>query len=109
MPTSALFTAAWPVAVFLISLASAWISVALASPAHAQTPSAIERGRYLVQAAGYSDCHPSGYAEAAGKIDEKLWLACSALGGRGAPGLGLVGERAPAHVPPDRKPQLEIA
>lgn len=43
----------------------------------------IEHGRYLVQIAGCNDCHTPGYAQAGGKVDEKLWLTGDILGWRG--------------------------
>ena len=43
----------------------------------------IQRGRYLTMIAGCNDCHTEGYAEAAGKVDEKFWLTGSKLGWRG--------------------------
>jgi uncharacterized membrane protein len=72
---------------------SAWIAAAgagalqaLAASAAAAPPAdkaAIERGRYVVRIAGCNDCHTAGYAEAAGKIDEKRWLTGDPLGWRG--------------------------
>jgi len=43
----------------------------------------IERGRYLVQIAACNDCHTPGYAQQAGKVDEKLWLTGDKLGWSG--------------------------
>jgi mono/diheme cytochrome c family protein len=43
----------------------------------------IEQGRYLVRIAGCNDCHTPGYAGAAGKVDEAIWLTGDALGWRG--------------------------
>ncbi|TWC35621.1 hypothetical protein FBY03_11040 [Pseudomonas sp. SJZ079] len=43
----------------------------------------IARGRYLVQASACNDCHTPGYPEAAGRVDEQLWLTGSDLGWRG--------------------------
>jgi mono/diheme cytochrome c family protein len=43
----------------------------------------VDQGRYLVQIAGCNDCHTPGYAPAAGKVDEKLWLTGDPLGWRG--------------------------
>ena len=37
-------------------------------------PADVQRGRYLVQIGGCNDCHTPGYANANGKVDEKLWL-----------------------------------
>lgn len=54
-----------------------------AEPAKGQDRSLVERGRYLVQIAGCNDCHTPGYMQAAGKVDEKLWLTGDALGWRG--------------------------
>jgi mono/diheme cytochrome c family protein len=51
--------------------------------AQSETEQAVERGRYLVQASGCNDCHTAGYPEAAGQIDERLWLTGSPLGWRG--------------------------
>lgn len=42
-----------------------------------------DRGRYLVIIAGCNDCHTAGYADAAGKIPEKDWLAGDRMGWRG--------------------------
>ncbi|HQY47349.1 MAG TPA: cytochrome C [Usitatibacteraceae bacterium] len=44
----------------------------------------IERGRYLARIAGCNDCHTPGYAQAGGKVDEKLWLTGDTLGWQGA-------------------------
>ena len=46
-------------------------------------PTAVERGRYLVQIAGCNDCHTPGYLAAGGKVDEKLWLTGDNFGWRG--------------------------
>ncbi len=51
--------------------------------AQGETEQAVERGRYLVQASGCNDCHTAGYPEAAGQVDERLWLTGSPLGWRG--------------------------
>jgi mono/diheme cytochrome c family protein len=48
-----------------------------------KSPSAVERGRYLVKTTGCNDCHTAGYAQAAGKIAEKDWLQGDALGWQG--------------------------
>lgn len=42
-----------------------------------------DRGRYLVIIAGCNDCHTAGYADAAGKVPEKDWLAGDRIGWRG--------------------------
>ena len=83
MEAISLIKAARPSAALLISAASALITAAFAPPAHAQSRSEIERGRYLVKTAGCNDCHTHGYAEAAGTLDEKHWLTGSGLGWRG--------------------------
>ena len=46
-------------------------------------PADVQRGRYLVQIGGCNDCHTPGYANANGKVDEKLWLTGDKLGWRG--------------------------
>jgi mono/diheme cytochrome c family protein len=61
---------------------------ALSSSAVAQSSKPVEdpqvtRGRYLIQIAGCNDCHTPGYIQAAGKVDEKLWLTGDELGWRG--------------------------
>lgn len=43
----------------------------------------VDRGRYLVKIAGCNDCHTPGYMQAAGKVDEKLWLTGDSFGWRG--------------------------
>jgi mono/diheme cytochrome c family protein len=43
----------------------------------------VEHGRYMVQIAGCNDCHTAGYALAAGKVDEKLWLLGDTVGWQG--------------------------
>jgi mono/diheme cytochrome c family protein len=58
-------------------------AAARAEPAARQDKSLVERGRYLVQIAGCNDCHTPGYMEAAGKVDEKLWLTGDSFGWRG--------------------------
>lgn len=45
--------------------------------------SVVDRGRYLVRITGCNDCHTPGYNEAAGKVDEKLWLVGTSLGWNG--------------------------
>ena len=60
----------------------------LAGAAHAQDKAGkasadVNRGRYLVVAGGCNDCHTPGYPQAAGKVDEKLWLTGEKLGYRG--------------------------
>jgi mono/diheme cytochrome c family protein len=56
---------------------------AIAVDAASSTPSAIERGRYLVQTAGCNDCHTAGYAESGGRVPEQDWLKGDALGWKG--------------------------
>ena len=62
-------------------------SVVLSASAHAADSSAdqrvLERGRYLLVAAGCNDCHTPGYAEAAGRIPQAQWLTGSAVGFQG--------------------------
>jgi mono/diheme cytochrome c family protein len=43
----------------------------------------VQRGRYLAEIAGCNDCHTPGYMEAAGVVDEKLWLTGNTLGWHG--------------------------
>lgn len=43
----------------------------------------VKHGRYLVQTAGCNDCHTPGYAEAEGRVDEKLWLTGDKVGWSG--------------------------
>ncbi|HXG28923.1 MAG TPA: hypothetical protein VNJ47_08740 [Nevskiales bacterium] len=43
----------------------------------------VERGRYLVQAAGCNDCHTPGYAQREGKVPEAEWLTGDTVGWRG--------------------------
>jgi mono/diheme cytochrome c family protein len=73
-----------------IHFALAVLTIGLHSTPWAQTsgkPPAksaeIERGRYLVQIAACNDCHTPGYAQQAGKVDEKLWLTGDKLGWSG--------------------------
>jgi mono/diheme cytochrome c family protein len=54
-----------------------------AQGAPAQDKALVARGRYLVQIAGCNDCHTPGYMQAAGKVDERLWLTGETLGWRG--------------------------
>ncbi len=54
-----------------------------AQGAPVQDKTLVARGRYLVQIAGCNDCHTPGYMQAAGKVDERLWLTGEALGWRG--------------------------
>lgn len=42
-----------------------------------------DHARYIIKIAGCNDCHTTGYAEAAGKIQEKDWLKGDATGWRG--------------------------
>jgi mono/diheme cytochrome c family protein len=58
-------------------------AAAQAEPAQGHDKSLVARGRYLVQIAGCNDCHTPGYMQAAGKVDEKLWLTGETLGWRG--------------------------
>lgn len=70
-------------------LAAMSVAVLFAGAADAQQradrmPSAeAARGKYLVQIAGCNDCHTPGYANSAGKVDERLWLTGDQLGWRG--------------------------
>lgn len=43
----------------------------------------LQRGRYLVNIGGCNDCHTEGFAPAAGKVPETLWLTGSRLGANG--------------------------
>jgi mono/diheme cytochrome c family protein len=67
----------------LAAAALLWQAAALAEPAQGHDNSLVARGRYLVQIAGCNDCHTPGYMQAAGKVDEKLWLTGETLGWRG--------------------------
>jgi mono/diheme cytochrome c family protein len=58
-------------------------AVAEAHPLPDSDKALVARGRYLVQIAGCNDCHTPGYMQAAGKVDEKLWLTGETLGWRG--------------------------
>lgn len=76
-------------AVALLTAATAALHVeagSTAKPAAAPAADAksIERGRYLARIAGCNDCHTPGYAQAGGKVDEKLWLTGDTLGWQGA-------------------------
>ena len=53
------------------------------NPPDAARKALVERGRYLVRTSGCNDCHTPGYANAAGKVDETLWLTGDALGWNG--------------------------
>jgi mono/diheme cytochrome c family protein len=60
----------------------------LAATAQAQekggkTSADVNRGRYIIQTSGCNDCHTPGYPQAAGKVDEKLWLTGEKVGWRG--------------------------
>lgn len=65
------------------ALAAQLAAVPAARAADAEHRASVDRGRYLVQTAGCNDCHTPGYAVAAGKVDEKLWLTGDALGWSG--------------------------
>ena len=72
---------------FVVSLA---LALSIASPGAAvaaDAPTAfagkVARGKYLVKIAGCNDCHTPGYAQLAGKVDEKQWLTGDGLGYRG--------------------------
>lgn len=56
---------------------------AAAAPVSNAAAAQIARGKYIVQVGGCNDCHTAGYPEAAGKIDEKLWLAGNPVGWQG--------------------------
>ena len=76
-------------AVALLTAATAALHVEAGGTAKpAAAPAAdvksIERGRYLARIAGCNDCHTPGYAQAGGKVDEKLWLTGDTLGWQGA-------------------------
>lgn len=43
----------------------------------------IAHGRYVVQTAGCNDCHTPGYAQAEGRVDERLWLTGDHVGWSG--------------------------
>lgn len=43
----------------------------------------IKQGRYVARTAGCNDCHTPGYAEAEGRVDEKLWLTGDSVGWSG--------------------------
>ena len=75
-------------AAVLLAAAAATLHVqagAKDNPAASARPDArsIERGRYLARIAGCNDCHTPGYAQAGGKVDEKLWLTGDAVGWQG--------------------------
>ena len=59
------------------------VTTAFAQSAKPAADPQVARGRYLVQIAGCNDCHTPGYMQAAGKVDEKLWLTGDVLGWRG--------------------------
>jgi mono/diheme cytochrome c family protein len=56
---------------------------ALADETPRKDRSLVERGRYIVSTSGCNDCHTPGYMEAAGKVDEALWLTGESFGWRG--------------------------
>lgn len=63
----------------LVSILLAGQTGAQANPPESQ----VQRGRYLVNVNGCNDCHTAGFAQAAGKVPEKLWLQGDALGWEG--------------------------
>ena len=72
----------------LLAAAAATLHVQAGAPdkpvAHTRPDAkSIERGRYLARIAGCNDCHTPGYAQAGGKVDEKVWLTGDALGWQG--------------------------
>ena len=50
----------------------------------ARSENMVDRGRYVVRITGCNDCHTPGYAQAGGKLDEKLWLTGDSVGWQGA-------------------------
>ena len=66
-----------------LALSTAPAALGQAAKPDAAQQKLIERGRYLIQTSGCNDCHTPGYAGAAGKVDEKLWLTGDALGWSG--------------------------
>lgn len=69
----------WLLLLILVATASLDSAIAEEQPVSAE----IQRGRYLVMTSGCNDCHTPGYPEAAGQVDEQLWLTGTALGWRG--------------------------
>lgn len=71
----------------LISPSFAALAIAtIAGAAHAADGgdrALIAHGRYVVQTAGCNDCHTPGYAQAEGRVDEKLWLTGDHVGWSG--------------------------
>jgi len=69
----------------LLLAAAGWLVVASAQAqgTKGRDPALVDRGRYLVRIAGCNDCHTPGYLQAAGKVDEKLWLTGDSFGWRG--------------------------
>jgi mono/diheme cytochrome c family protein len=67
-----------------LAVAFTGTAAAAAQSSGAKVSSAdVQRGRYLVLISACNDCHTDGYPEAAGKVDERLWLTGSTLGWRG--------------------------
>src|SRR5260221_12571220 len=67
----------------LIIAAALLAGAAQAQDKGAKMSADANRGRYLIATAGCNDCHTPGYPQAAGKVDEKLWLTGDKLGWRG--------------------------
>ena len=72
-----------PLSCLLVVTCMGVAAVAAQPPAAKPSKPDVQRGRYLVQITGCNDCHTPGYFEAAGKVDEKLWLTGSTFGWRG--------------------------
>lgn len=66
-----------------VLLLSAVFSVSVHAGDESKDFSGVERGRYLVGAAGCNDCHTPGYAESGGKVPASRWLTGSAVGFQG--------------------------
>jgi len=90
---------------------------ACSGAAAAEADDMVQRGRYLVQIAGCNDCHTPGYMEAAGAVDEKLWLTGNPVGWNGPwgttypPNLRLVAQTLTAdqwvdHARAPRRPPM---